>query len=104
MNEKQTAILEKEFRVNDRYTITRSDYEDMPSPMLAWTWCDSRMTELASRINGNLAPYDESNPNRSDENFWETMEREALKMGMAYYEDLEDDYLASLEYEWKNLK
>lgn len=104
MNKKQTEILEKEFRVNDRYTITRSDYEDMPSPMLAWTWNDSRMTELASHINANLTPYDESNPNRSDENFWETMEREAVKMGMEYYEDLENDYLASLEDEWKNLK
>lgn len=104
MNKKQTEILEKEFRVNDRYTITRSDYEDMPSPMLAWTWNDSRMTELASHINANLAPYDESNPNRSDENFWETMEKEAVKMGMKYYEDLENDYLASLDDEWKNLK
>lgn len=104
MNEKKKTILTKEFKVNDRYFITRSDYENMPSPMLAWTWNDSRMTELASRINTNLAPYDESNPNRSDENFWETMEREAVKMGMEYYEDMENDYFLSLDYEWKNLK
>jgi len=102
-NEKQRDLLNKEFKVNEHFKITRGYYEDMPDPMLAWTWSNKQMEELAKNISKNLAPYEEENPEYSDEDFWATMENEAVKMGMEYYEDFEEDYLAELEYKWRNL-
>ena len=103
MTDKQKEILNKEFKVNKHFSITRGDYEGMPSPMLAWTWSDERMTLLAANINANLARYDANDPEAMDDDFWYTMEGEAVKMGMEYYEDFDDDYCAELEYKWKNV-
>ncbi len=109
MNEKQKALLEKEFKVNDEFSISRSDYENMPCPMLAWTWGDFQMEELAKRIALELEDYnyDETSPYLQDEkenDFWIEMENCAVRMGMEYYEDFDEDYLAELEYDWLNLK
>lgn len=103
MTERQEAILNREFKVNEHFSIKRGDYENMPCPMLAWTWSDERMTQLAENINANLARYDANDPDGMDDDFWSTMENEAVKMGMEYYEDFDDDYRASLEYEWNNV-
>lgn len=103
MNKKQEAILNKEFKVNERFSITRAYYEGLPCQMLAWTWSDKRMTELAAKINENLIRYDENDPDGMDDDFWYTMESEAVKMGMEYYEDFSEDYLESLEYDWNNV-
>ncbi len=104
MNERQKAILEKEFKVNEHYSIYRQLYESMPCPMLAWCWSDERMQELAGNIAKNLAEYDPNDPDGMEDDYWKTMEDEAVKMGMEYYEDFDDDYLAELENEWKNVK
>ena len=104
MNNKQKALLEKKFKVNDRFSITRGDYEGLPDAMLAWTWSDERMTELAANINRNLCRYDKNDPEGMEDDFWKTMEDEAVKMGMEYYEDFDDDYHAELEYDWMNVK
>ena len=104
MNDKQKEILEKQFKVNEHFAISRSDYENMPCPMLAWTWSDERMQQLAGNIGQSLVRWDENDPEGMEDNFWKTMEDEAVRMGIAYYEDLDDDERASLEYEWKNLK
>ena len=104
MTPKQEAILKQEFKVNEHFSISRGDYEGMPDSMLAWTWSDDRMTELAARINQNLAPWDDSNPEGMDDDFWKTMEDEAVRMGMEYYEDFDDDYCAELEYKWNQMK
>ncbi len=104
MNTRQKEILDKKFKVNEHFTISRRDYEDMPDSMLAWNWSDERMQELADRTNANLAEYDESDPDGMENDFWKTMEVEAVRMGMEYYEDLEEDYLAEMEYDWMMLK
>ena len=109
MNERQKALLEKEFDVNEQFSITRGDYENMPCPMLAWTWSDRQMTELAKEIALELSNYnyDEASPyyqEEKEENFWKEMENCAVRLGMEYYEDFDDDYLAELEYDWINLK
>lgn len=104
MNEKQQAIIEKVFAVNEHFSIRRSDYEGMPNPMLAWTWSDERMTELAARINQELARYDANDPEGMEDDFWKTMEDEAVRMGMEYYEDFDDDYCAELQYKWMQVK
>lgn len=104
MNEKQKALLEKEFKVNEHFAISRSDYENMPCPMLAWTWSDERMQQLAGNIGQSLTRYDANDPDGMDDDFWKTMEDEAVRMGMEYYEDFDDDYRAELQYDWMNLK
>lgn len=104
MNEKQQAIMEKEFKVNEHFSIRRSDYENMPAPMLAWTWSDKRMETLAANICQDLCPYDANDPEGMEDDFWKTMEDEAVRMGMEYYEDFDDDYCAELEYDWMQVK
>ena len=100
MNDRQKAILDKEFKVNEIFSITRRDYEDMPASMLAWNWSDEKMTELAARIKANLAPYDSDDTEGMEDDFWRTMEVEAERMGMEYYEDLDDDYYNSIQEQW----
>lgn len=109
MNDKQKEILEKEFKVNDEFSITRGDYESMPCQMLAWTWSDDQMKLLAKNIAFELTKYnyDETSPYLQDEkedNFLREMENCAVKMGMEYYEDFDDDYIAELEYEWLSVQ
>ena len=104
MNVKQKEIMEKEFKVNEHFSISRGDYENMPCSMFAWKWSDKRMEELASNIAKNLCPYDENDEEGMEDDFWKTMEDEAVRMGMEYYEDFEDDYIAEIEYDWINIK
>ncbi len=104
MNDRQKNILEKKFRVNEHFSISRGDYENMPDPLFAWKWSDNRMEELASKIAKELCPYDENDEEGMEDDFWCTMEDEAVKMGMEYYEDFEDDYIAEIEYDWLHLK
>ena len=104
MNKTQEALLTNEFMVNEHFTITRGYYENLPCPMLAWTWSDERMKQLAQNINNNLARWDDNDPEGMEDDFWSTMENEAVHMGMEYYDDLEEDYLAELEYDWRQIK
>ena len=59
MNKKQEEILYKEFRVNDRFTITRGDYEGFPCAMVAYNWTDEQMEELAKEVGEELEGYAE---------------------------------------------
>lgn len=109
MNDKQKQLLEKEFKVNDEFSISRGDYESMPCPMLAWTWSDEQMEELAKNIAVELTNYnyDETSPDyqwRKRDNFWIEMENCAVRLGMEYYEDFDEDYLAELEYDWLSVE
>lgn len=109
MNEKQKQLLEKEFRVNDEFSISRGDYENMPCPMLAWTWNDARMEELAKTIAAELEGYnyDETSPylqDHKEKDFRKEMENCAVRLGMEYYDDFYEDYLAELEYDWLSVE
>lgn len=104
MNKTQEQLLTKQFKVNEHFAITRADYEDMPDPMLAFTWSDERMEELARRIASNLCPYDENDPEGMEDDFWKEMEDEAVRMGMEYYEDFTDDEFDSINKVWDNIK
>jgi len=96
--------LNKEFKVNEHFSIRRCDYEDMPDPMLAWNWSDEKMQELAELTSKNLCRYDKTDPEGMEDDFWKTMEEAAVYMGMKYYEDMEDDELAELDEQFKNIK
>jgi hypothetical protein len=85
--------LNKEFKVGFKdYTISRSDYEDMPCPMNTDGFDDEKMKTLAENIGAELQQYnfDEQSQYYKDEvddAFWREMENCAVKMGMTYYED-----------------
>lgn len=100
---KKGEILNKEFRVNEHFTISRCDYESFPCPMFAWKWTDEQMEELANRIDQKLCRYDENDPDGMEDDFWKTMEDEAVAMGMQYYEDLTEAEYESQKNEWGNL-
>ena len=104
MNKKQEQILNKKFKVNRHFSITRSDYEDMPDPMEARNWSDEKMTELAKSIKLNLCEYDKNDKEAMEDNFWYTMEKEAVKMGMRYYEDLDEEEMNKSDSEWEQIK
>jgi hypothetical protein len=108
-NKKQRELLEKEFKVNEDFSITRSDYEAMPCPMLSFNWSDARMEELAKTIAAGLEGYnyDETSPYLRDEkedDFWREMENCAVRLGMEYYEDFSDEHMAQLDKEWESIK
>lgn len=102
-NEKQMAILDKEFVVDNHFSISRADYESMPCAMLAWNWSDEKMQELADRIDARLGS-DYPNEFEMEDDFWQTMEDEAIRMGMEYYEDMTDERIAELDNEWSKIK
>lgn len=104
MNKTQEQLLTKRFKVNERFTIAREDYENMPDPMLAFTWSDERMEELARRIAPNLCPYDENDPEGMEDDFWKEMEDEAVRMGMEYYEDFSKEESDAIEEKWNSIK
>ena len=109
MNKKQEQILNKRFKVNKHISITRGDYENMPCPMLAWNWSDEKMTELAKNIKQNL--YYKNQEETIYKNFppfpplvWAVIEKEAIKMGMRYYEDLDKKEFSINKSEWEQIK
>jgi hypothetical protein len=104
MNKKQETLLNKEFKVNDHFSITRSDYEDMPCAMMAWNWTDEQMQKLASNIAVELCEYDENDEEGMDDDFWKTMENVAVRIGMAYYEDMTDEEFNKQNEEWEKIK
>lgn len=99
LNERQREILEKEFEVNSQRTITRLFFENLPElSMFAWRWSDKRMQELADKIGEEL------NGQWVDDNtFEEIAENEAVKLGMGYYINMDEDVMAEYEWEWRNI-
>lgn len=85
---------EKEFTCGNT-TITRCDYEDMPSPMNTSSLSDDDMQRLAESIEEEMKRWKEwldngdVNQDQYDEAWWESMEHLGLAFGMTYYEDEE---------------
>ena len=86
---------EKEF-ICGLTTISRADYENMPSPMNTSSLTDDDMQELAKRIeyemNGNWNDWLEQGDvtqDQYDEHWWSVMEECGILFGMTYYEDEE---------------
>lgn len=108
MNKKQEEILYKEFKVNDRFTITRGDYEGFPCAMVAYNWTDEQMEELAKEIGEELEGYaewyDDLDCEGYEEDFWIVMENIAVKKGMQYYEDLSDEEYKKACEEWRDIE
>jgi len=78
-------------------TITRGDYESLPCAMIACDWTDGQMMRLANEIAEQLKDndFDEDDMDKYEEEFddafWEEMEVCATRLGMRYYEDLDDE-------------
>ena len=79
-------------------TITRCDYEDMPSPMNTSSLSDDEMQRLAEAIETEMSRWQEwldngdVNQDQYDEAWWESMEHLGCAFGMTYYEDEEYDF------------
>ena len=104
---KKDELLQKEFKVNEDFSVARGDYESLPCPMLAWTWTDAQMEALAKNIAEELKQYsyDENDiEDQKEDAFWREMENCAVSMGMEYYEDMTDEEYNRYEMEWQNLK
>lgn len=110
-NKEFREYMEKEFEVCPGWAISRTDYEDFPCPLQAWNWSDEKMNELAQKIADEFEPiaYDndgeEHKVKYSDDipleledgfewlcaEFYTTIEHNAVRMGMRYYEDFTDE-------------
>lgn len=103
-------LLSKEFKVNENFSISRGDYENMPIPMFAWKWSDFQMAKLANLIAAELSQYKYANQDKDamqeemDDAFWKEMEDCAVRMGMEYYEDLPLKTYNEINKEFANLK
>lgn len=99
LNERQREILEKEFVVNSQRKITRLFFENLPDlSMFAWNWSDNQMEKLADKIGEEL-----NGQWVDDEVFEEIAENEAVKLGMNYYINMDDDERAYWEYLWMKI-
>ena len=87
----------KEF-TSGNTTITRCDYEEMPSPMDTSSLTDDEMQRLAESIEQEMERWKEwldngdVNQDQYDEAWWESMEHLGLAFGMTYYEDEDCDF------------
>lgn len=86
----------KEF-TSGNTSITRCDYEDMPSPMNTSSLSDDDMQRLADAIETEMERWYEwlingdINQDQYDEAWWKSMEELGCAFGMTYYEDEVDD-------------
>ena len=93
----------KEF-TSGNTSITRCDYEDMPSPMNTSSLSDDEMQRLADAIETEMERWYEwlingdINQDQYDEQWWKSMEELGRAFGMTYYED-EDDEVYEEDYE-----
>lgn len=86
---------EKEFTCGNT-TITRADYENMPSPMNTSSLTDDDMQELAEQIEyemsgewGDWLEQGDVSQEQYDDHWWQIMEEFGVNYGMTYYEDEE---------------
>lgn len=86
---------EKEFNCGGT-TISRADYENMPSPMNTSSLTDNDMQELAEQIEYEMSgdwedrlEQGDVTQDQYDEQWWRIMEDLGLIFGMTYYEDEE---------------
>lgn len=107
-NKKQQAILNKEFKIDGalHHSITRDDFESFPCPMLAWNWTDEQMETLAKNISLNFDYYEYPTylVDELEDEFYSIIEKEALDMGMKYYDDLTEEEFGKQKDAWNNIK
>ena len=105
-NKKQEELMFKEFKVNEHSSIRRYDYESFPCAMLAFTWTDEQMQDLAEKIAAELSDYEDydGDDEAYESDFWVTMENVAVENGMEYYEDFSDEKIEALNKNWKEIK
>ena len=111
---------EKQFKAG-QFTITRGDYLDLPVAMIPEEMSDEQMQKIVDEINGEmicrfsenelqlLEEYKKCDNNLSEEDSWKASniseeefaisERAAVKCGMRYWEDLDDDEYDEISYE-----
>ena len=93
INMKELDYL-KEFTCGET-TISREDYECMPSPMNTSALTDEDMQKLADAIEYEMQRWQEwldngdINQDQYNEHWWEVMETLGCNFGMTYYEDEE---------------
>jgi hypothetical protein len=107
LSPRQNEILNKEFKVNSGFNITRGEFEGFPCPMVACNWSDKRMEELAEEINKNFYPSVANTPSELEEledEFYSVMENTAVRMGMKYYGDLTESQEREIEDYWNSVK
>ena len=103
MNKAQNDYISKDFSLDKKYSLTRGDFEYFPYPMVAITWTDEQMRNLADEIHNNFT-YDEDLSEKENEWVWyETIETCAVRMGMEYYESLTDEEFAEIDKFWEDI-
>ena len=109
VDESSNDDMDKEFKYKG-ITITRYDYESLPDPMAASQVDDKTMMDIAKEIynlfidNGwsdmDVQKYGADIDEIADDNpemdmfhdeWWAYMEKAAIKYGMPYYEDMDDE-------------
>jgi hypothetical protein len=86
----------KEF-TSGNTSITRCDYEDMPSPLNTSSLSDDDMQRLADAIETEMERWYEwltngdINQDQYDEQWWKSMEYLGCAFGMTYYEDEDEE-------------
>lgn len=89
-----TYDYNKEFTCGET-TISRNDYEGLPSPMNTTSLTDEDMQELADRIEYEMSEwqdwrdYGDVSEDKYQEHWWRIMEELGITFGMTYYEDAE---------------
>jgi uncharacterized protein (DUF2164 family) len=107
MNRKQLEIISKEFNVVEDFSLTRSEFEGFPCPMVACLWTDEQMQELADRVKKEFdytTPKTEEEWEELDDQWYRVIENCALRMGMQYYEDLSSDERKEINDKWEAIK
>lgn len=103
MNKAQNDYMNKDFSLDKKYSLTRKEFEYFPCPMVAITWTDEQMQNLANVIHNNFI-YDEKLNEEENEMFWyETIETCAVSLGMEYYESLTDEEIAEIDKFWEGI-
>ena len=103
MNKAQNDYMSKDFSLDEGYMLTRMIYEYFPCPMVAITWTDEQMRNLADEIHNNFI-YDDSLNEEENEMYWcETIETCAVRLGMEYYESLTDEEIAEIDKFWEEI-
>ena len=104
MNKAQNDYINKDFSLDKKYSLTRGDFEYFPCPMVAITWTDEQMQNLANEIHNNFI-YDDSLNEEENEMYWyETIETCAVRLGMEYYESLTDEEIAEIDKFWEDIE
>lgn len=108
MNAKQLEIISKRFEVTDDFSLTRSEFESFPCPMVACLWSDEQMEELAKRVKRNFRcdflPTNRYELDDLENEWYRVIEDCALEMGMRYYEDLSKEEYEEINNKWETIK